>query len=259
MFEHFVFKLSSCCYWVKFKNILGSGQKESIENIQSDFVTLASHQLRTPLSGIKWYVELLLAERDAKLSDKQRHYLKEVYRSNERAIHLVNDLLDVSRIQEGHIHLEYRSTKVEQVIQDIIDSLSTLLRSNKVRINFEIINGPLPPVNIDSEKLKRVVINLLSNSIKYSPDEGEIRLTVEQGNKELKISVEDSGVGIPKIDQKKVFNKFFRSINVIKLVPDGSGLSLFIAKSLIEAMGGRIWFESEEGRGTTFYFTLPVD
>lgn len=243
---------------MKFKNILGSGNKESIESIQSDFVTLASHQLRTPLTGIKWYVEILLADKEKQLTDKQRYYLREVYRSNERAINLVNDLLDVSRIQEGHIHLEYRSTKVEKVIQEIIDNFSTLVKSSKVTINFEIINGPLPSVDTDAEKLKRVIINLLSNSIKYSPKEGTIRIALEQTDGVLKVSVEDSGVGIPKEDQKKVFSKFFRGQNVIKLAPDGSGLGLFIAKSLIEAMGGKIWFDSTVGVGTKFHFTLPV-
>jgi len=244
---------------MKFKNILGSGSREKIESIQSDFVTLASHQLRTPLSGIKWYVEILLSGKDRVLSPKQRKYLEEVYRSNERAINLVNDLLDVSRIQEGHIHLEYRPTKIEKIIQEIIDNYSTIISASKVHINFEMVNGPLPPVSADAEKLKRVVINLLSNSIKYSPADGRIKISMERNDGSLRVSIRDSGVGIPKKDQKKVFDKFFRSENVIKLVPDGSGLGLFIAKSLVEAMGGKIWFDSEEGKGTTFYFTLPVE
>lgn len=241
---------------MKFKNILGTGKKENIENIQSDFVTLASHQLRTPLSAIKWYTEMLM--RSEKLSPKQIDYLREVYRSNERAINLVNDLLDVSRIQEGQIHLEFRPTKAERVIQEIIDNFDTPIKASKVSINFEILNGPLPPVQTDSEKLKRIIINLLSNSIKYTPSPGKIRITVEKNKDHLIVTTSDTGVGIPKSDQRKIFDKFFRSANVIKLAPDGTGLGLFIAKSLVEAMGGKINFESEEGKGTKFYFTLPI-
>jgi len=243
---------------MKFKNILGKGEKEKIENIQSDFVTLASHQLRTPLSAIKWSAEILLSRRPGDLTSKQLMYLEQIYRSNDRAINLVNDLLDVSRIQEGEIHLEFRQVKVEKVIQEIIDSFNTLIKSSKVSINFEIINGPLPAVETDADKLKRIVINLLSNSIKYTPASGKIRITVEKSDDHIKVSVSDSGIGIPKKEHNKIFKKFFRGPNVIKLAPDGTGLGLYIAKSLVEVMGGKINFKSEEGNGTTFYFTIPV-
>jgi len=244
---------------MKFRNILGkSNEKANIENIQSDFVSLASHQLRTPLSAIKWNTEILLKKEIGNLNEKQLKYLQEIYRSNERAINLVNDLLDVSRIQEGHIHLELRPVKIEQVIEEIISNFHELIKASNVSINFEIINGPLPAIQADEDKVKRIVINMLSNSIKYTQEKGQIKITIEQLDKELKISVEDSGVGIPVADRKNIFRKFFRSANVIKLAPDGTGLGLFIAKSLIEAMGGKIDFESKEGRGTTFYFTLPI-
>ncbi len=242
----------------RFKNILGTVAKASIENITADFVSLASHQLRTPLSAIKWNTELLLMQKQGKLTGKQLRYLHEIYRSNERAISLVNDLLDVSRIQEGEIHLEFRPTKVESVVEEIIDNFTTLIKASKVSINFEIVNGPLPKIETDREKLKRIIINLLSNSIKYTPARGKIRITVEKDTNYVKITVVDSGIGIPKADQPKVFKKFFRSPNVIKLAPDGTGLGLFIAKSLVEAMGGKIGFRSQEGKGTSFHFILPV-
>ncbi|MDP3993656.1 MAG: HAMP domain-containing sensor histidine kinase [Candidatus Doudnabacteria bacterium] len=243
---------------MKFRNILGKREKVNIDTIQSDFVTLASHQLRTPLSAVKWYTEILLSERYGKLNAKQREYLEEMYRSNERAINLVNDLLDVSRIQEGQIHLEFRPTRVEKVIEEVIDNLETLIRVSKVIINFEIINGPLPEIETDQEKLKRIVVNLLSNSIKYTGAAGKVRLSVERKPNDLLISVEDSGVGISKADYSKIFKKFFRGDNVIKVTPDGTGLGLFIAKSLVEAMDGKIGFESLEGKGTRFFFTLPL-
>jgi signal transduction histidine kinase len=244
---------------MRFKNILGGAkQKANIENIQSDFVSLASHQLRTPLSAVKWYCEMLIGQKQGKLNAKQQQYLKEIYRSNDRAINLVNDLLDVSRIQEGQIHLEFRPTKVEDVIEETIDSLETLIKACQVAVDFEILGGPLPKVETDKEKLKRVIINLLSNSIKYTMAKGKVKITVEKIPKYLRISVRDSGIGIPKTDREKVFKKFFRSANVIKLVPDGTGLGLYISKSLVNAMGGKMSYSSDERKGTMFYFTLPL-
>lgn len=244
---------------MKFRNILGGNEKENVENIKSDFVTLASHQLRTPLSGIKWYTEILLSEKHDSLTDRQKKYLKEVYRSNERAISLVNDLLDVSRIQEGHIHLELRAVRIEKVIQEIIDSFESIIQANKVDVNFEVKHGPLPPVTTDSEKLRRVIINLLSNSVKYTPSGGEINIVLEQKDDELQISIRDTGVGIPEEEKEKIFEKFFRGQQVIKIAPDGTGLGLYIAKSLIQAMGGEISFDSKVGEGTTFTINLPLE
>lgn len=243
---------------MRFHNILGRPKKEKLDHIQTDFVTLASHQLRTPLSGIKWYIEMLLSGRAGKLTEKQAEYLKQIYRSNERAINLVNDLLDVSLIEEGHVHLELRPVKVEQVVEEILDNFSALIKSSKVRVNFHIVGGPLPPAIADAEKLKRVIVNLLSNSVKYTSGGGLIEIKVQPNQHHLIFSIADSGVGIPVADQRSVFQKFYRGQNVARLSPDGTGLGLFIAKSLIGAMGGKIWFESEEGKGTSFYFTLPT-
>lgn len=243
---------------MKFKNILGEQTKANIENIQSDFVSLASHQLRTPLSAIKWYSEMLLSKKQGPLTSKQLQYLREIYRSNERAINLVNDLLDVSRIQEGNIHLELRPTRLEGVVEEVIDNFTMLIKSSGVTINFEIINGPLPAIETDREKLKRVIVNLLSNAIRYTEAKGKIRIALEKVKNKMKVSVEDDGVGIPKKDQARIFSKFFRSVKVIKLAPEGTGLGLFIARSLVEAMGGKISFTSEEDKGSTFYFVLPI-
>lgn len=241
-----------------FKNIFSKPKAVNVENIKSDFVSLSSHQLRTPLSAIKWYIELLLNQKSGKLSDKQHEYLKQIYRSNERAINLVNDLLDVSRLQQGQIHLEFRPTKIEGVVSEVIDNLNDLIKNGKISLNFEIIRGPLPQVNTDREKLKRILVNIISNAVRYTPPDGRVRIAVEKESEKIKITVSDSGVGIPQSDQSKIFDKFFRSSNAMKLAPDGTGLGLFISKSLLEAMGGQIRFRSAEGKGTIFNLILPI-
>lgn len=241
----------------KVKNILGRSAPVSMQNIQYDFVTLASHQLRTPLSAIKWYTEIML-KRSGLLTKKQKEYLREISRSNERAINLVNDLLDVSRIQEGQIHLEVRPLRVEKIVAEVMDNYDSLVSASQVKIDFEISGGPLPMIETDPDKLKRVMGNLLSNAVKYTPHGGKIRIGLAKKGNNILISVTDSGVGIPKSDQPRVFGKFFRSSNVLRLSSDGTGLGLFIVKSLVETMGGKISFTSEEGKGTSFNFTLPI-
>lgn len=242
----------------KAKNIFGGGEKVKLQNIQYDFVTMASHQLRTPLSAVKWFCEILLAKRAGKLAKKQEQYLREIYRSNERAIGLVNDLLDVSRIQEGQIHLEVRPSQIEKIVEEVIDDYSALVKTAGVSVDYQIVNGPLAIVETDPDKLRRVMINLFSNAIKYTPAGGKIKIILEKKGSSVSVSIADTGVGIPKSEQSHIFEKFFRSHNVLKMSPDGTGLGLFIVKSLVEIMGGKISFESEEGKGTAFYFTLPL-
>lgn len=244
---------------MKFKNILGKGEKTSIEHITSDFVSLASHQLRTPLSAVKWNTEILISQKPGKLNEKQKKYLEEIYRSNERAINLVNDLLDVSRIQEGSIHLDLRSTKVEDVIKETIDNMSDVIEAGKIHVDFQIKNGPLPKIEIDQEKLKRILSNLILNAVKYTPPEGKVSVTVERYPNFLYVIVSDSGVGISEIDQKKIFERFFRSPQAVKIAPDGTGLGLFITRALVEAMGGKIGFQSKPEKGSIFHLTLPIN
>jgi signal transduction histidine kinase len=132
-----------------------------------------------------------------------------------------------------------------------------LITAQEVSVNFEIIKGPLPRIVTDQDKLKRVIVNLLSNAIMYTPRRGKVRIAAEKRQNRLKISIGDSGIGIPKAERPHIFEKFFRGIHAIKTAPDGTGLGLFIVKSFVNAMGGRIFYRSRENQGTTFFFTLP--
>lgn len=237
------------------------GKKNALlaeEKLKTDFVTLSSHQLRTPLSAIKWFVEILLTERAGKLNRKQIDYLKEVQRSNERAIALVNDLLQVSRVQEGKLHLDLAQCKLDQLVEDATDAHRSLMTSSNISFHLEVVNGPLPVITVDKVKIRRVIENLLGNAVKYTPRGGSVGIIIKREDGQIVCSFSDSGVGIPADEQDKIFQRFFRGSNVSKIQTDGTGLGLFIAKALVEAHKGRIWFESQEGKGTTFYFSLPI-
>jgi len=235
-----------------------NNEDSQIEKLKTDFISLSSHQLRTPLSAVKWFTEILMTQRAGKLNKKQLEYLREVHHSNERAIALVNDLLQVSRVQEGQLHLDLTKFDIGVLLEEVIEANRAELTGREITINFEIINGPLAKVLADKIKVRRVMENLLNNAIRYTPRSGRIEIKLKNADKVIECSISDSGVGIPQDEQESIFSKFFRATNVTKIQPDGTGLGLFIAKSLIEAHGGKIWFESSDTEGTTFYFTVPI-
>ena len=223
--------------------------------MKTEFVSIASHQLRTPLSAMRWTLNLL---NDGRIkAEELADYLGLIKESNERMIKLVNDLLDVSRIEMGKILLNPRQTNLYVLIQKIINNFSAYAKANNIVIAIEA-SKTLPNVFADPEKISLVVQNLIDNAIKYIKGKGEIKISLESNNKSVKAAIKDTGVGIPASQQKFIFQKFFRSDNVMKHQTIGTGLGLFIAKSVVEESGGKIWFESQEGKGTTFYFTLPI-
>lgn len=223
--------------------------------MKTEFVSVASHQLRTPLSAMRWTLNLL---NDGRVkSEELADYLGLIKESNERMIKLVNDLLDVSRIEMGRILLNPRQTNLYILIQKMVDNFSAYAKASNIAITIEALET-LPNVFVDPEKISLVIQNLIDNAIKYIKGKGEIKISLESNAKFIKAAVRDTGVGIPEAQQKFIFQKFFRSDNIMKHQTVGTGLGLFIAKSVIEESKGKIWFESQEGRGTTFYFTLPI-
>jgi len=223
--------------------------------LKTEFVSIASHQLRTPLSAIRWSLNLLKGGRCS--PSETASFLDLIQENSERMIKLVSDLLDVSRIEMGKNTFMPRQTNIYVLAQKIVNASALFAKANNVSISLEAPES-LPNVYTDPDKIFIVIQNLIDNSVKYIKGKGEIRVALQQDDGFVRMAVRDTGVGIPKLQQKHIFQKFFRSDNIMKHQTVGTGLGLFISKAVVEQSGGKIWFESEEGKGTTFYFTLPI-
>lgn len=228
-----------------------------LNKLKTEFVSVASHQLRTPLSAIRWETELLLAKLNHGLTEKQEKSIGTINILATRMTRLVNDLLDVTRIDQGRLVLKREKVDMAEAVDDIIDSLLPLAKAKKLSIIVHKKNKLLNALS-DQEKIRLVIENLISNSIKYTQARGKIEIGLSKGGGFLVFSIRDDGVGIPKQQQKQVFTKFFRSDNVVKYQTEGTGLGLYIAKSIVEQSGGKIWFQSKENVGTVFSFSLPL-
>lgn len=228
-----------------------------IDRAKNEFVSLASHQLRTPLSTVKWYAELLLAGDAGKVSDDQKKYLEEIYTGNQRMIELVNALLSVSRIDLGTFIIDISPTDLREVCEIVLNELKPQIKEQVVRVE-KFYSEDLPIIPADPKLVKIILQNLLSNSIKYTPANGEVKVTIEKQENDALITVSDTGYGIPESQQHRVFTKMFRADNVMEKDSNGTGLGLYVVKSIVEQSGGKIWFKSAENKGTSFYIMIPL-
>lgn len=231
-------------------------QKE-IDTAKTEFVSIASHQLRTPLTIINWYIEMLETTAGAPLSDKQKEYLSEIDRASHRMIELVNALLNVSRIDLGTFMVDIEPLDFALAMDDVLKDLGPQIAKKKLRIAKEY-DAQLPQISADPKLLRMIFQNLLTNAVKYTPDEGTVTVGLKKQDRRVRITVADTGIGIPKEQQAKIFEKFFRADNARIKEPDGNGLGLYIIKSLIEHSGGTIAFTSKEDAGTTFVIEMPL-
>lgn len=233
-------------------------REKTIERLKSEFVSVSAHQLRTPLASLKWSLETLAKERIGNLNEEQKKVLQKALTSSERMLDLVNDLLNVVRIEEGKYVYRIVPTHLENLVHSAIDFFQERIQEKQIQFEFRLPSKKLPKVRADPEKLSLVIQNLIDNAIRYNFQGGSITITLSEKDKEIEFSIKDSGIGIPESEKENIFQKFFRASNAIKTETEGSGLGLFVAKNIVEAHGGKIWFESKEGRGTTFYFTIPI-
>ncbi|MFA6294904.1 MAG: ATP-binding protein [Candidatus Paceibacterota bacterium] len=233
--------------------------EREIDKAKTEFVSLASHQLRTPLSTVNWYAEMLLVGNIGELNATQKKYLDEVYRSNQRMVELVNALLDVSSLELGTFVIEPESTDVCELARNVIHEQKPQIDARKIKFRFVCEKHALL-LQADPKLLRMVIQNILSNSVKYTPEGGKVRLSIKSaGTENILIRISDTGYGIPKKQHNQIFSKLFRADNVRDKDTNGTGLGLYIVKSIVEKSGGKIWFESpEENHGTTFFVSLPI-
>ncbi len=229
-------------------------KEREVSRMKSDFVSFVTHQLRTPLAGIKWLLELAAGTQDG---EEIQAYVQDARDANERLVTLVNDLLDISRLESGRLVVTPQELDLGKMTKSVVDELTPLLKEKGHQLSVEWVDG-LPLVMSDPQLLRQVVMNLISNAIKYTPPPGQIALKTRGQNSSVEWAVQDNGIGIPKDSLPRLFEKFYRAYNVHKIETEGTGLGLYLVRLIVEKFGGRIWCESEEGKGTTFLFTVPL-
>ncbi len=229
---------------------------KKMEKMKDEFISIVSHELRTPLTSIKEAVSLLVDEIPGKISDDQREFLLLIKHDTERLARLLNDILDISRIEAGKLQMKMEELDIREVIRHCVGSMNPMANVKGIKLLNEV-NHDLSMIDADRIKIEQILTNLLSNAIKFSPNKGEIRVVVKDGDGYITISVIDNGIGIPEKDLEKIFDKFYQSDSSTTRRAEGTGLGLSIVKGLVEVHGGRIWVESKEGEGSAFHFTLP--
>lgn len=230
-----------------------------LDAAKSEFISIASHQLRTPLTAIKGYISLVLEGSYGKVSVSVQDILNKVYVVNNRMGQLVEDLLSISRIESGRVQYNFVETQLEPVVADLVDMFSIMARAKGLTLKIRLPKKTLPKLSLDVNKIREVISNLIDNAIKYTK-EGGVTVSVEGETNCVVVKVADTGIGVDPTDSKRLFEKFTRSSETMKLDVSGTGLGLYVGKNFVEAHGGLLAVESEgPGKGATFVIKLPVD
>ncbi len=238
-------------------------QEMQIERAKDEFVSIASHQLRSPLTSIRLFSELLLGSSKDKLNEKELRYIDQILFSTEKMINLVTDFLNVSRLELGQLGIETRPTDLNELIKIRVDEISPVAQSANVRLIYENKLAKAEQIPIDRDLLGQVVNNLLSNAIRYTQSvkrrKPTVKVILSKKRRFFEITVADNGIGIPKGAKSKIFDRFYRAENAARSDTEGTGLGLYLVKQIVEATGGKIHLKSKENHGTSFHVCIPLD
>lgn len=232
-------------------------REQAILQSKNEFINTAAHQLRTPLTALNWALENIL--KFSENSSPEIHDVAtEAIKVSERTLKITNDLLDVAKIEEGKFGYSFKNVDIVVFVNGIIDAVIPFARQHSTQITFSHPNINELYVAMDPDRLGLALFNLIDNAVKYTVEQGVVSILLEKNENLIKISIQDSGVGIPENEREKIFKKFYRATNAAQVEPNGNGLGLFITQNIIKRHGGDIGFESRAGRGTIFWFTLPI-
>jgi signal transduction histidine kinase len=228
-----------------------------LDEMKNDFISIASHELRTPMTSIKGYISMILDGDAGEINKDVRSFLNEVYQSNERLVDLVNDMLDVSRIEQKRLNFEFKKVEALPLIKEAYERMLPMARNENDQLILEANIDKNLKINVDYRRFQQVITNLVENAIKFT-EQGKVTILAKVKDKRLEVSVKDTGIGISKADQKKLFTKFYQVAQVLSRPKGGTGLGLYISKSIVEGMKGTIGLNSTPGKGSTFFFTIPI-
>ncbi|OGK18392.1 hypothetical protein A3G67_03830 [Candidatus Roizmanbacteria bacterium RIFCSPLOWO2_12_FULL_40_12] len=226
--------------------------------IKTEFLMLAAHQLRTPLTTMRWNIEAILASKQGLVSDELRRNMERLHSGNLKMINLINDLLNITRIEEQKHEEQFRVVDPVETINQIIKEQDPLIKRKKISVKVLPENTTMPKVMTSPKYFYETVLNLLVNAVKYNKPNGQVIIKIEERALRLLITVQDTGIGIPDNEKDRIFTQFFRGQKATQQEAEGTGLGLFLVKSFIDRFGGKIWFESKEGVGSTFFVDLPI-
>lgn len=229
-------------------------QEKATERAQKEFVSLASHQLRTPITSIKWNSEIILA--NTNIDKEVVIAASDIYKESNRMEKLINSLLNLSRIDLGKIKFNTQDINLEEYINLLINTLQAEIELKNLKLEKNIVFKDY--IVNDPAYIDIIIGNIIHNAVKYTGKNGSINISINRNSDNILIAISDTGIGIPKSQQSQIFSRLFRADNAKSLQPDGNGLGLYVVKKLIELMKGNIWFESEENKGTTFFLELPI-
>jgi len=230
---------------------------EAMDREKSQFISIAAHQLRTPLTAIKWITQILQKDAQKNPHNTQKEQINKLNEIVQKVVNLVGDILNVARIEEGRFGLKYTKASLAPLLEDILKIAEVTARAREVTIKKNIPQN-LSESEFDSEKLRLALANIIDNAIKYTPTKGAVTIKAAKKDSQITITISDTGIGIPKEDHGRLFDKFYRSNTALKQETEGTGLGLFISHNIIEAHKGTITFDSIKGKGTTFVVTLPI-